>query len=142
MWLEIDPAKGWVECGYCDRRFVLKAGATDGSLRWKALIRKPQPAPSGRAITCSLIDGSGYIFRAYHALPPLTRKSDGLPVGAVAGFCNMVWKLLDDVKGADAPTHVAVIFDASARTFRNELYPDYKAQRPPSRPTTCARSSA
>ena len=78
-----------------------------------------------------LIDGSGFIFRAYHALPPLTRKSDGLPVGAVAGFCNMVWKMLQETKGADAPTHVAVIFDKSEQTFRNELYPAYKAQRPP-----------
>lgn len=78
-----------------------------------------------------LIDGSGYIFRAYHALPPLTRKSDGLPIGAVAGFCNMVWKMVDEAKGEDAPTHVAVVFDKSERTFRNELFPGYKAQRPP-----------
>ena len=79
-----------------------------------------------------LVDGSGYIFRAYHALPPLTRKSDGLPVGAVAGFCNMLWKLLVDMKAApDAPTHLAVIFDHSEKTFRNELYADYKAHRPP-----------
>jgi DNA polymerase-1 len=77
-----------------------------------------------------LIDASGYIFRAYHALPPLTRKSDGLPVGAVAGFCNMVFKMVEDAKGADAPTHVAVIFDHSATTFRNAIYPAYKAQRP------------
>ena len=78
-----------------------------------------------------LIDGSGFIFRAYHALPPLTRKSDGLPVGAVAGFSNMVWKMLQETKGADAPTHVAVIFDKSEVTFRNELYPEYKPNRPP-----------
>lgn len=78
-----------------------------------------------------LIDGSGFIFRAYHALPPLTRKSDGLPVGAVAGFCNMVYKMVEDAKGSDAPTHVAVIFDKSEQTFRTELYPAYKAQRPP-----------
>ena len=79
-----------------------------------------------------LIDGSGFIFRAYHALPPLTRKSDGLPVGAVQGFCNMLWKLLADMKGApDAPTHLAVIFDHSEKTFRNTLYPQYKAHRPP-----------
>jgi DNA polymerase-1 len=79
-----------------------------------------------------LVDGSGYIFRAYHALPPLTRKSDGLPVGAVAGFCNMLWKLLVDMKAApDAPTHLAVIFDHSEKTFRNELYAEYKAHRPP-----------
>ncbi len=78
-----------------------------------------------------LIDGSGYIFRAYHALPPLTRASDGLSTGAVAGFCNMVWKFLEEMKGAEAPTHLAVIFDKSEITFRNELYPEYKAHRPP-----------
>ena len=77
-----------------------------------------------------LIDGSGFIFRAYHALPPLTRKSDGMPVGAVAGFCNMVHKMVEDAKGADAPTHVAVVFDHSSRTFRNDIFPEYKAQRP------------
>src|SRR5262245_58157764 len=78
-----------------------------------------------------LIDGSAYIFRAYHALPPLTRASDGLSVGAVAGFCNMIWKFLEEMKGSEAPTHLAVIFDKSEITFRNELYPDYKAHRPP-----------
>jgi DNA polymerase-1 len=77
-----------------------------------------------------LIDGSGYIFRAYHALPPLTRKSDGLPTGAVSGYCNMLWKLLEDMK-TDAPTHLAVIFDAGSKTFRNDFYPQYKAHRPP-----------
>ena len=78
-----------------------------------------------------LIDGSGYIFRAYHALPPLTRASDGLAVGAVAGFCNMLWKFLEEMKGSEAPTHLAVIFDKSEVTFRNTLYPEYKAHRPP-----------
>ncbi len=78
-----------------------------------------------------LIDGSGYIFRAYHALPPLTRASDGLSVGAVAGFCNMLWKFLEEMKASEAPTHLAVIFDKSEVTFRNELYPEYKANRPP-----------
>jgi DNA polymerase-1 len=87
-------------------------------------------APFGKGHHLHLIDGSGFIFRAYHALPPLTRKSDGLPIGAVAGFCNMVYKMVEDSKGSDAPTHVAVIFDHSAKTFRNELYPAYKAQRP------------
>jgi DNA polymerase-1 len=77
-----------------------------------------------------LIDGSGYLFRAYHALPPLTRKSDGLPTGAVSGYCNMLWKLLEDMK-SDAPTHLAVIFDASEETFRNDIYKEYKAHRPP-----------
>lgn len=76
-----------------------------------------------------LVDGSGYIFRAFHALPPLTRKSDGLPIGAVAGFCNMLWKLLRDSVAGERPTHLAVIFDHSSETFRNRLYPDYKANR-------------
>ena len=78
-----------------------------------------------------LIDGSGYIFRAYHALPPLTRASDGMSVGAVAGFCNMLWKFLEEMKASEAPTHLAVIFDKSEVTFRNQLYPEYKAHRPP-----------
>ncbi|MBV9548604.1 MAG: DNA polymerase I [Alphaproteobacteria bacterium] len=78
-----------------------------------------------------LVDGSGYLFRAYHALPPLTRKSDGLPTGAVSGYCNMLWKLLEDLKGGDRPTHLAVIFDAGEKTFRNDFYADYKANRPP-----------
>jgi DNA polymerase-1 len=77
-----------------------------------------------------LIDGSAYIFRAYHALPPLTRKSDGLPVGAVAGFCNILWNELTRANGAEAPTHIAVVFDYSATTFRNAIYPLYKAHRP------------
>ncbi len=78
-----------------------------------------------------LVDGSGYLFRAYHALPPLTRKSDGLPTGAVSGYCNMLWKLLEDAKNGDKPTHLAVVFDASEKTFRNAFYPAYKANRPP-----------
>src|ERR1700731_2461909 len=77
-----------------------------------------------------LVDGSGYIFRAYHALPPLTRKSDGLQLNAVLGFCNMLWKLLRDMKPEDRPTHLAVVFDKSEKTFRTEMYPDYKAHRP------------
>ena len=77
-----------------------------------------------------LIDGSGYIFRAFHALPPLTRPSDGLPVGAVHGFCGMLWKLLREAGELNPPTHLAVIFDLSEQTFRNELYADYKAHRP------------
>src|ERR1700742_3020735 len=90
-----------------------------------------QTTQNGPAVRLYLVDGSGYIFRAYHALPPLTRKSDGLPVGAVAGFCNMLWKLLQEMKNGDAPTHLAVIFDASEKTFRNALYDQYKAHRPP-----------
>ena len=80
-----------------------------------------------------LVDGSSYIFRAYHALPPLTRKKDGLPVGALAGFCNMLWKLLCDARNTAVgvvPTHFAVIFDYSSETFRKKIYPDYKANRP------------
>ncbi len=79
-----------------------------------------------------LIDGSGYIFRAYYALPPLIRKSDGMPVGAVSGFCNMLFKLLEDSKSKDnkdKPTHFAVIFDSARKNFRNEIYEDYKANR-------------
>ena len=86
----------------------------------------------GSAIRLYLVDGSGFIFRAFHALPPLTRKSDGVPIGAVSGFCNMIWKLLVDMKtSAEAPTHLAVIFDHSEKTFRNKLYDKYKAHRPP-----------
>src|ERR671936_859977 len=77
-----------------------------------------------------LVDGSSYIFRAYHALPPLNRKSDGLQVNAVLGFCNMLWKLMRDMKPDEQPTHLAVVFDKSERTFRTELYPEYKAHRP------------
>lgn len=76
-----------------------------------------------------LVDASAYIFRAYHALPPLTRKSDGAPVGAVSGFCNMLFKLLEDLKASNPPTHFACIFDKSSITFRNDLYPEYKANR-------------
>jgi DNA polymerase-1 len=78
-----------------------------------------------------LVDGSSYIFRAYHALPPLNRKSDGLQVNAVLGFCNMLWKLLREMPPDNRPTHLAIVFDKSEITFRNELYPDYKAHRPP-----------
>ncbi len=79
-----------------------------------------------------LIDGSGYIFRAFYALPPLTRKSDGMPVGAVNGFCNMLYKFLEDAKsknGHEKPTHIAVIFDTARKNFRNDIYPEYKANR-------------
>ncbi len=84
----------------------------------------------GKGHHLHLIDGSAYIFRAYHALPPLTRKSDGLPVGAVAGFCNILWNEISKDRGRDAATHIAVIFDHSSLTFRNEIYPQYKANRP------------
>ena len=85
----------------------------------------------GKGHNLHLIDGSAFIFRAYHALPPLTRKSDGLPVGAVAGFCNMLQRYVESNKGPDAPTHVAVIFDHSGKSFRNDMYDKYKANRPP-----------
>ena len=86
-------------------------------------------APLNKDSHLYLIDASAYIFRAYHALPPLTRKSDGLPVGAVSGFCNMLWKLLEELKGPDRPTHFACVFDKGSYTFRNDMYPDYKANR-------------
>ncbi len=88
-------------------------------------------APLDASSRLFLIDGSGYIFRAYHALPPLTRASDGMPVGAVSGFCNMIWKFLEDMKAGERPTHLAVIFDKSEKSFRKEIYPAYKANRPP-----------
>ncbi|MBV9462166.1 MAG: DNA polymerase I [Bradyrhizobium sp.] len=94
----------------------------------------PAKAPakaSGKGDHVFLVDGSSYIFRAYHALPPLNRKSDGLQVNAVLGFCNMLWKLLRDMPEDNRPTHLAIIFDKSEVTFRNKLYPDYKAHRPP-----------
>jgi DNA polymerase I len=93
---------------------------------------KPEAAgrPVAKGDHVYLIDGSGYIFRAYHALPPLTRPSDGLPVGAVHGFCAMLWKLLRETGELSPPTHFAVIFDLSEHTFRNDLYADYKAHRP------------
>ena len=83
----------------------------------------------GKGNHLHLIDGSAFIFRAYHALPPLTRKSDGMPVGAVAGFCNLLWGELTHAR-KEAPTHIAVIFDAGSKTFRNDIYPAYKANRP------------
>jgi DNA polymerase I len=99
---------------------------------------KPAPANTpaaakgaGRSDHVFLVDGSSYIFRAYHALPPLNRRSDGLQVNAVLGFCNMLWKLLRDMPENDRPTHLAIVFDKSEVTFRNKLYPDYKAHRPP-----------
>ncbi len=90
-----------------------------------------EPLPIIKGSHVYLIDGSGYIFRAFHALPPLTRPSDGLPVGAVHGFCAMLWKLLQDSRKSSGPTHIAVLFDYSEKTFRNEIYQDYKAHRPP-----------
>src|SRR3954467_176962 len=88
-----------------------------------------QARPPRKGDHVFLVDGSSYIFRAYHALPPLHRKSDGLQVNAVLGFCNMLWKLLRDMKLEERPTHLAVVFDKSERTFRNEMYSEYKANR-------------
>ncbi len=93
---------------------------------------KPVAAKAaGKGDHVFLVDGSGYIFRAYHALPPLNRKSDGLQVNAVLGFCNMLWKLLRDMPADNRPTHLAIVFDKSEVTFRNKIYPEYKAHRPP-----------
>jgi DNA polymerase I len=86
-------------------------------------------ATFGKGCHLHLIDGSSFIFRAYHALPPLTRKSDGLPVGAVSGFVNMLWKLVEGNGASDGPTHIAVVFDKGSHTFRNDLYDLYKANR-------------
>src|ERR1700750_1130954 len=98
----------------------------------KSAAAKPVAVKApGKGDHIFLVDGSSYIFRAYHALPPLTRKSDGLQVNAVLGFCNMLWKLLRDMPVDTRPTHLAIIFDKSEVTFRNKLYPDYKAHRPP-----------
>ena len=83
----------------------------------------------GKGCHLHLIDGSAFIFRAYHALPPLTRKSDGLPIGAVSGFCNMLQRYVENNSGSDAATHVAVIFDKGSHTFRNDMYDLYKANR-------------
>src|SRR3978361_726943 len=97
----------------------------------KAAVKPVAVKVSMKGCHVFLVDGSSYIFRAYHALPPLNRKSDGLQVNAVLGFCNMLWKLLRDMPKDDKPTHLAIIFDKSEITFRNKLYPDYKAHRPP-----------
>ena len=99
----------------------------------KAKAASATPAPASRPLKAGdhlfLVDGSGYIYRAYHALPPLTRKSDGLQVNAVLGFCNMLWKLLREMPPDNRPTHLAVVFDKSEQTFRTEMYKEYKANR-------------
>ena len=93
------------------------------------MSKAPQAVKPKQGDHVFLVDGSGYIFRAYHALPPLNRKSDGLQVNAVLGFCNMLWKLLRDMKEGERPTHLAVVFDKSEQTFRTDFYPEYKANR-------------
>src|ERR1700691_1795491 len=99
-----------------------------------ATVHAASPAAAARPVRKGdhvfLVDGSGYIFRAYHALPPISRKSDGLQLNAVFGFCNMLWKLLRDMRPEERPTHLAVVFDKSEKTFRSEMYADYKAHRP------------
>src|SRR4051812_37533567 len=102
----------------------------------KLAADKPAAKPvaakaAGKGDHVFLVDGSGYIFRAYHALPPMNRKSDGLQVNAVLGFCNMLWKLLREMPEDNRPTHLAIIFDKSEITFRNKIYPEYKAHRQP-----------
>ena len=104
-----------------------KSTATSAKSASPAPVAGRAPKPGDHVF---LVDGSGYIFRAYHALPPLSRKSDGLQLNAVYGFCNMLWKLLRDMKPEERPTHLAVVFDKSEKTFRTEMYPDYKAHRP------------
>lgn len=107
------------------------AKPSGGAAKQQYFVPDGEVVPVEKGSVVYLIDASAYIFRAFHALPPLTRPSDGLPVGAVHGFCQMLWKFLDDTKLSDAPTHIACIFDASSKTFRNDLYADYKANRPP-----------
>src|SRR3954463_312171 len=106
------------------------SGSRPDRLYIAAMAKTPISRPVRKGDHVFLVDGSSYIFRAYHALPPLSRKSDGLQVNAVLGFCNMLWKLMRDMKPDEKPTHLAVIFDKSEKTFRNELYKDYKAHRP------------
>ena len=109
----------------------LSCGHAENSRKSRRQTRCRQGRNLAKGDHVFLVDGSGYIFRAYHALPPLNRKSDGLQVNAVLGFCNMLWKLLRDMPPDNRPTHLAIIFDKSEVTFRNKLYPDYKAHRPP-----------
>src|SRR5436189_4413907 len=106
------------------------SGSRPGTLYIAAMAKTPISKPARQGDHVFLVDGSSYIFRAYHALPPLNRKSDGLQLNAVYGFCNMLWKLLRDMTPEERPTHLAVVFDKSEKTFRTEFYPQYKAHRP------------
>ena len=121
-------------------REIAEPGVNGSKNPYIAAMPKPSPKAAPKPVAAKalakgdhvfLVDGSSYIFRAYHALPPLNRKSDGLQVNAVLGFCNMLWKLLRDMPPDSQPTHLAIVFDKSEVTFRNKLYPDYKAHRPP-----------
>src|SRR6202451_2436737 len=107
-----------------------KAASATKSQQPAAPPSAPVAQPLKKGDHVFLVDGSSYIFRAYHALPPINRKSDGLQLNAVFGFCNMLWKLLRDMKPEEKPTHLAVVFDLSEQTFRTEMYPEYKAHRP------------
>ena len=111
---------------------VIKILFLKANEKFKSIVLKMSPMtnPFGKGHNLHLIDGSGFIFRAYHALPPLTR-SDGIPVGAVAGFCNMIYRMIENNSGPNAATHLAVIFDHKSKTFRSEIFPEYKANRPP-----------
>jgi DNA polymerase-1 len=143
MWIRAAPAAAGDHAGvdyHAARAHIVAAmSASAKSKNRSPRVAAPKKLPSAKAVPSAglkkgdhvfLVDGSGYIFRAYHALPPLTRKSDGLQVNAVLGFCNMLWKLLRDMKPEEKPTHLAVVFDKSEKTFRTEFYPDYKAHRP------------
>lgn len=114
-----------------DTKAAPKAAANIKSAADKPAAKPVAAKAVGKGDHIFLVDGSGYIFRAYHALPPLNRKSDGLQVNAVLGFCNMLWKLLRDMPEDNRPTHLAIVFDKSEVTFRNTIYPEYKAHRPP-----------
>lgn len=114
-----------------DTKAAPKAAAESKSAADKSAAKPVAAKAAGKGDHVFLVDGSSYIFRAYHALPPLNRKSDGLQVNAVLGFCNMLWKLLREMPEDNRPTHLAIIFDKSEITFRNKIYPDYKAHRPP-----------
>ncbi|MDF0521311.1 DNA polymerase I [Bradyrhizobium yuanmingense] len=114
-----------------DTKAAPKAAAETKPPAAKAAAKPVAAKAAGKGDHVFLVDGSSYIFRAYHALPPLNRKSDGLQVNAVLGFCNMLWKLLREMPEDNRPTHLAIIFDKSEITFRNKIYPDYKAHRPP-----------
>src|SRR3954462_3399127 len=106
--------------------------AAEPAAAQESAAAKPVVAKApGKGDHVFLVEGSAYIFRAYPARPPLNRKSDGLQVNAVLGFCNMLWKLLRDLPEDNRPTHLAIVFDKSEVTFRNKLYPDYKAHRAP-----------